>query len=155
MILNPFAAANVPGAELTVLLWNNHWFGDQYEQPITVLTPAGVRIELRFTRDRSLQPRADAVWIHAPTLADLPHRFAGQPWVLASMEAYAHYPSQANEGPAGLFDVAMTHRLDADVPTPYANRWQYGAFRPGPRPPQHATARVSFIASNPVPHRDN
>ena len=154
-ILNPFAPEDVRDADLTVLLWNNHWFGEEYEQAIAVSTPTGARINLNFTRDRSLQPKADAVWIHAPTIRDLPPKLGSQPWILVSMEAFTHYSIQADEDVVGLFDLTMTHRLDADVPTPYANRRQYGAFQPGPRPPQRPTALVSFIASNPVARRDD
>ena len=66
-VLNPFAPATVPDARLLVLIWNQHWFGDRYEAPLTVTTPHGARIELAFTHDRGRQKQADAIWVHAPT----------------------------------------------------------------------------------------
>ena len=153
-VLNPFAPPDVPDARLNLLLWNDHWLGNDLGEPISVTTPAGARIELRFTRDREHQSVADAVILHGPTIRDLPVRRAGQPWVMVSMESYANYPLLAGAEKWGAFDLTMTHRLDSDVPIPYATRKALDGASMLERPQQQGSAVACFIASNPVPARD-
>jgi len=153
-ILNPYAVAGTPSVDLTILVWNDHYFEPAYEEPLVSLTPEGSRITVTFTRDRGLLGEADAVWVHAPTLSELPARNEGQPWVLASMEADHNYPFQKGPVAAEMFDITMTYRRHADIPTPYANRHQYGGFRRARRAPHRTDALASFVVSSPVAERD-
>jgi hypothetical protein len=144
----------VPNADLTILVWNDHWLGAGLEEPISITTRHGAHIELRFIRDRKLQASADAVLLHGPTIRDLPRKMPGQPWVMVSMEAYANYPLLTGAKKWGIFELTMTHQLDADIPIPYAGRGQFQGLLGQPRPPKQPSALVCFIASHAVPSRD-
>ncbi len=152
-VLNPYAPDDVADGDVRILIWDEHWFGPEYELPLVTTTPAAATIRVSFTRDRGETHTADAIWIHPPTVRELPTRREGQPWILASMEANTHYPLQLERTARAMFDITMTYQPTSDVPTPYANRRQYGGFEQRPRPPQ-APEPVCFIASNPVAHRD-
>ncbi len=154
-IVNRFAAPDTPDAELEILLWDPHWFPDSYNDPLVALTPNGARIIARFSTDRSRVADADAIWVHPPTMRQLPPKRDNQPWVLCSMEADHNYPFQTSPAADALFDITMTYHRGSDVPTPYANRAQYNGFVRTRSRPHRADAIASFIASNPVPERDD
>ena len=144
--------------ELTVVACTNHYFGDDYIQPFELPTEWGTSISCNFTDDLSLAGEADALWFHAPTTARIPkQKKPGQPWILMSMESDENYPLLKNQKFLDLFDIYMTYRLDSDIPTLYPNWKQYGDFMNPPLPTQvksSHSALAAYIASNPVPHRD-
>jgi hypothetical protein len=141
---------------LLVLAWTGHFFGADYLDDQLIPNPHGADIELKFTHDRERLDEVDAVWFHAPSITDLPPR-KRQPWILMSMESEVNYPALKNPIVRLRFDLAMTYRLDADIPCIYPNWRHYGDFMEPPpiRREPSADALAVYIASNPVKHRDN
>ena len=144
---------------LLVLDWTGHWYGTGFLADREVVGVDGRPIAVRCTQDRGALPRADVVWFHAPTLGpieDLPERRPGQVWALMTMEALAHHPFPRTEDAGRLFDVHMSHRLDADVPTPYVGWTEYPGIRqPGPGPAgEPRRDAVLYLASHPIAERD-
>ena len=143
--------------ELKVLIWNEHFYGDDYLQPVVVNNPHGPDIYMQFTDDRSEIAEVDALWFHGPTLKDMPPRAEKRvPWVLMSMESNHNYPGQDSQAARLTFDIFMTYRLDSDVPCIYPSWHHYGDFKQAPAahagPSQGALA--AYIASHAVAHRD-
>ncbi len=143
---------------LLVLDWTGHWYDADFLAPREVIGVDGGPLAVRCTQDRSALDRADIVWFHGPTVGPverLPDRRPGQVWALMTMESFAHHPFSGSVEAREIFDVHMSHRLDADVPTPYMGWHHYpGIRRPrhGARPPLRDA--VLYLASNPVPDRD-
>lgn len=155
--MNPPIPDRLQKTHLKVLAWTSHFFSRDYLEPVHVENPSGPDIFLEFFTDRNLLAEADAVWFHAPSIIDMPSlAVKRQPWVLMSMESDVNYPALNNPVTRIVFDVSMTYRLDADVPVIYPNRRAYQGFtQPAPhRPGPSAEAPVAYIASNPVPYRD-
>jgi hypothetical protein len=75
--------------------------------------------------DRRFMDEAAAVVFHLPTLP--PSLFTnggiekknGQVWVAWYLECEAHYPYMADPAFMSRFDLRMSHRLDADIFSPY------------------------------------
>lgn len=78
-----------------------------------------------ITMDRRFMDEAAAVVFHLPTLP--PSLFtdggiekkSGQVWVAWYLECEAHYPYMADPVFMSRFDLRMSHRLDADIFSPY------------------------------------
>ncbi len=78
-----------------------------------------------LTTDRRFMDEAVAVVFHLPTLP--PELFteggvekrSGQVWVAWYMECEANYPRMDDPGFMSRFDLRMSHRLDADIFSPY------------------------------------
>jgi len=152
------SAEEIVKRKLTVVAYTTHYFGDDYIQPFELPEKWGVSITCNFTNELSLASEADALWFHGPTITHIPkHKKQGQPWILMSMESEVNYPLLKNKAFLDLFDILMTYRLDADIPTLYPNWKQYGDFLKPPLSTQiksNHSALVAYIASNPVRHRD-
>ncbi len=147
---------DLKSTKLLVLAWTKHFFGAEYLDGKRVENANGPDIELTFTSDRSRLHEADAVWLHGPSIVDLPPS-KRQPWVLMSMESDVNYPLLRDKQAMRLFDVHMTYRLDSDVPCIYPNWREYGTFM-DPVPERSGPsdgALAVYIASNPVAHRDD
>jgi len=119
-----------------------------YGSPLDLerLTVPGVR----FSEDRALLQKADAVVIHVPQHASPKGPFMpkpkGQLWVAWSLESDINYPNLKDP----IWDLRMTYQRDADVWTPYFAH--YGADflerlrQPAP-PKQPDYLIASFISS--------
>jgi hypothetical protein len=81
-----------------------------------------------ITIDKRFMDEAAAVVFHLPTLP--PSLFtdggvgkrSGQVWVAWYMECEANYPQMDNPEFMSRFDPRMSHRLDADIFSPYLPR---------------------------------
>jgi len=82
----------------------------------------------------------------APDLSGIP-KYPGQLWVAWSRESDINYRQLSNIDYMKRFDLAMTYRMDSDVPTPYFDRDTPRAIlgRPLPKVEQ---APLVFMASN-------
>ena len=112
--------------------------------------PAGWEI----TGDHRYLREAVALVFHIPSLRQLP---SGKPkdqvWVAWSMEAEANYPQLTEPSFMRWFDLAMTYRLDSDIPVPY--NCFYGAptdfiealYRPAKR--KHPERLAVLLVSSP------
>ena len=125
------APRDLKKADLLIVAYTGHFFGDGYVQPLDLDETLGLPVHCHFTSDRSLLERADAVWFHAPSLSRfrrLPRKRKGQKWILASMESDVNYPILRNRRFLRKFDLIMSYRLDSDIPAPYPTWHEYGDF---------------------------
>lgn len=152
----------VPRDFLIVAL-TDHFFDDDYIQDFQLPAHWGVPAKCRFTDEKSLIDDADALWFHGPSIRWLPHKKAGQEWIVISMESEQNYPFLSNREIMSMFDLVMTYKLDSDIPCLYPNRQSYGNFQGFPscakdKKLAHSNdvpnAPLVYIASNPVPRRD-
>ncbi|HVY55021.1 MAG TPA: glycosyltransferase family 10 [Thermodesulfobacteriota bacterium] len=103
-----------------IILFYNHMWHDPLLYPENELPERYV-----ITMDRSLMDEAAAVVFHLPTLP--PGLFTngevgknnGQIWVAWYMECEANYPHLDDPDFMSRFDLRMSHRLDADIFSPY------------------------------------
>ncbi|HSH41470.1 MAG TPA: glycosyltransferase family 10 [Arenicellales bacterium] len=150
--------ADVAPATFTILVYYPHFFGEGFERDIDLEPDMGVPVRCRFTRDREALEDADAVLMHLPAAGGpLPEKRAGQKWIAMSMESALNCPALADAGDPDRYDIEMSYRRGADVPALYFEAAAYRNFRrEGLRVPRIADpAPVLYLASNPVPERDD
>jgi hypothetical protein len=128
-----------------ILLYNTAWgFAEEIHYPLID--------DYVLTSDPRHFDEAVAVVFHMPTIKKRDPVFAkekkrfGQLWVFMSMECEAHYEWQYEPELLSLFDLEMTYKLDADIPTPYFYpRYKESLLRK----PVAKTALINaFISSN-------
>jgi len=144
--------------DLLVVAVTDHFFGDDYVQDFSLPDHWGIAAKCRFTDDISLMDQADALWFHGPSTRKLPKKKEGQKWIVMSMESEQNFPFMKNKEIMAMFDIAMTYRLDADVPSVYPNWQSYGSFQGRPVSSADKPRSLSplvYIASNPVARRDD
>ncbi len=147
--------SNITRDHLTVLCWTHHFFGEDYVKPFTVSLPTGQCIDVDFTTNRDVIEQCDAIWFHAPSIRDMPPRRPGLKRILMCMESDKRFPVISFAGVYDHFDLLMTYRLDSDIPCPYPSYREYGDFRRRRHATHQSTSSVAYIASNPMPYRDN
>ncbi len=128
-----------------ILFWTGY-FG---RSPLD-LVPA--HIVDHFTTDPGRIGEADAVVFHLPdwrrSLPEDTPKFAGQKWVVWSMESSVNYRRLAEPGFLRHFELRMTYEQGADVWMPYlppAERWQ--AARSMPLPAHREAVPVAMLQS--------
>ena len=111
--------------------------------------PRGELHGCEFTSERARLPEAHAVLFRIPGLgvADDPPRYAGQRWVLWSMESAAHHPRLADPRFMRQFDVVMSHRRNATIWTPYLGP-ETAAELLAPPQPKTAPAAAVYLQSS-------
>jgi hypothetical protein len=139
--VNPGVPDDGPGGPggLEILVWN----------PPSWAPPPGPRGGSAITHDRARLADAAAVVFHIPTLSSalrLP-KPAGQLWVAWSMESAAMYPALADPRYMAAFDLTMTYRLDADVPTPYFEPHLLADLASPPAPKSEPAPAVLFLSN--------
>src|SRR5262245_54515752 len=104
----------MPSGRTLIVFYNPMW-GDHLDVPPGL--PAGC--ELSADRRRLLE--ANAVVFHIPGLDPraLPPKRPGQLWVAWSIKCDVHYPQLRDPDFMQSFDLTMTYRRDADIPTGY------------------------------------
>lgn len=149
---------DISARDLTVLIYYPHYFGEDFEKDIDLGPSMGVPLRCHFTRDREALEVADALLLHLPSRNGvMPGKRAGQKWVALSMESAGNYPELFDAGMLDRFDIVMSYKRSADVPLLYFETASYGGFRREDiRVPQvEDPAPVLYLASNPVPERDD
>jgi len=148
---------DVGSGEKLVVACTRHYFGADYVRDFSLPVDWSVSGHCRFTNDLSLMDQADALWFHGPSTRKLPEKKPGQKWIVMSMESDQNYPFMRSNELMDMFDIAMTYRLDSDVPCPYASWATYGRFQGAPFSAEQKPTGIAplvYIASNPVPRRD-
>lgn len=146
---------------MRVLLYDAHW---PPPDGIAESIPGRVA-EVEFVRDRALYDCADAVVFHLPEWKRdriaarrpwswqlQPVKRPGQVWVGASYECEDHYPIMTDVRFMEHFDITMTYRLHADIPTTYVQAFgpvaaMVEAFRKPPAPKTERALIATFISS--------
>ena len=130
------ARSAVPRERALVLLYNT-MFGAATPPPAPEL-PDGFELATDLRRFGE----ARAVVFHVPSLGriDRLRKPDGQLWVAWWMECEQHFPRLTDPEFMGRFDLTMSHRLDADVPVPYAGGIDEGELRTPPRPKRELAA---------------
>lgn len=125
-----------------VLFYNTMW-----GYPEDIPSAAGVPADVKVTTDLRLFPEARTVVFHLPSLGRIERlrKREGQIWVAWWMECEEHFPRLADPSFMRRFDLTMSHRLDADIFTPYFERSEE-ELRAEPRP-KHALAAM-FISGS-------
>ncbi len=106
-----------------IILFYNRMWHDPLVYPVNELPERYV-----ITMERRFMDKAAAVVFHLPTLP--PAMFtdggvvkkSGQVWVAWYVECEAHYPHMSDPAFMSRFDLRMSHRLDADIFSPYLPR---------------------------------
>jgi Glycosyltransferase family 10 (fucosyltransferase) C-term/Fucosyltransferase, N-terminal len=123
-----------------ILFYNTMW-----GYPEDIPSAAGLPADVEVTTDLRRFREAHTVVFHVPTLGRIGRlrKPEGQIWVAWWMESDQHFPQLADPAFMSRFDLTMSHRIDADVQTPYFE-YDEQEFRAEPRP-KHALAAM-FIS---------
>jgi hypothetical protein len=120
-----------------ILFYNTMW-----GYPSDIPSRAGLPAEVEVTTDLRRFQEARTVVFHIPSLRSIDRlrKPDGQIWVAWWMESEDHFPRLADPTFMSRFDLTMSHRLDADVVTPYFEL-QEDELRATPGP-KHALAAM-------------
>jgi hypothetical protein len=137
--------AKTSSLQKIILFYNTGW-----GKPLAV--PAAIPAPYVLTTDQTAVDDAVAVVFHLPTLpgGTIPKRMAkkrGQLWVAWSKECEAHYPQISDLKFMDRFDLRMTYRLDADIPTPYVDASLRELLRSAPAEKEQGNFVNAFISS--------
>lgn len=151
--------SNIPETSLLVVMVTPHYFGDRYDQTISLGDSVGAPVCIEFSTDTTRAVQADALMFHLPSIERIEEpKKPGQKWIALSMESGFNCPLLKDPEVMSQFDLTMTYRLDADVPVLYPTWHEYGSLLEPSLPIEDKNkigAPAVYIASNPTVARDS